>query len=55
LKEKISALKDELKEIREDMQSQLDQERQDICVLQEQLHQKIELPERISSNYGVIN
>ena len=49
LKEKISALKDELKEIREDMQSQLDQARQDICVLQEQLHRKIELPERISS------
>jgi len=55
LKEKISALKDELEVTHEDMQSQLDQARQDICVLQEQLHQKIELPERISSNYGVIN
>ncbi len=42
LKEKISALKDELEVTHEDMQSQLDQARQDICVLQEQLHQKIE-------------
>jgi CII-binding regulator of phage lambda lysogenization HflD len=37
LKEKISALKDELEETHKDMHSQLDEARQDICVLQEQL------------------
>jgi predicted phage tail protein len=42
LKEKISVLKDELEETREDIQSQLDLACQDICVLQEQLHRKIE-------------
>ncbi len=42
MKEKISALKDELEETHKDMHSQLDEVRQDICVLQEQLHPKIE-------------
>eukprot|EP00956_Cyclotella_meneghiniana_P013443 scaffold19448_cov53-Cyclotella_meneghiniana.AAC.2 len=38
LKDKVSTLKDELEETREDMQSLLDEARQDISVLQEQLH-----------------
>eukprot|EP00956_Cyclotella_meneghiniana_P008423 scaffold11328_cov66-Cyclotella_meneghiniana.AAC.8 len=42
LKDKVSTLKDELEETREDLQRQLDEARQDISVLQEQLHRKAE-------------